>query len=426
MNTQTRLSSSPTPARLQTLTRWLIAAVGVVMIGTGIYLFLIQLRFVTSPGSDYRLYYSASVNLLDGRSIYANENWQSPFLAVLLAPLALLPYEVSAVVWSILLLVWYLGLGWIVISQLKIRLALPYWLLLVGFALCWFPFQENISQGQISIFLSLLMLAGWAQVRSGKEISGGALLGAAAAAKLFPALLIVYLVLRKRLRAAVVMAAAAVGLYLLTLIIVGWDDMRYFAFEIMLSSSLLYASLPINLSLRGIASRVLTDGPWVEPIANLPGLANILVAAGSAVILAILVIQLIRLPKTQAGDDRGFVFTVFAMLLLSPISWPHIFPVLALPLGLLLKEMLETRNLWIMRLGLIQLMLVSVPALKLGAVLVLRHTPERIPWQESLILAIPTLAVILNWVLLAVKLPLAPMRNSGGETAAASGQTPSA
>lgn len=390
--------------------RILVLVLGCVLLIAGVWIFLRQLNFVTNPRSDFGLYYASARNLLEGRSIYTNEYYNTPMMTVLVLPFALLPLPAAAVVWSFASLASYLLTGWLILKELNTRLSFPALILLTGFGLCWFPFEEGISLGQVSVILAMLVFVGWALVRNGRTVSGGAVLGLAAAVKLFPGIILVYLLFRKQWKAALSMAISAAAFTLLSFLITGWQDFLVFIRTIILNPSP-YTTIPLNLSIKGVTDRLFSGGPWVDPIASSPVLTQGLWIILSLACLVVMVYQLRTFPQTKAGDDRAFAITLFAMMLISPITWPHNYPFLVLALFILLKELMETRNLWLFRLGLIELILISIPNLEIAKVLMLRHAPGRIPWTEGLVFLLPTLAVIVLWLLLAVKLPYAPMKD---------------
>jgi hypothetical protein len=83
------------------------------------------------------------------------------------------------------------------------------------------------------------------------------------------------------------------------------------------------------------------------------------------------------------------------MLLLSPITWQHILPVLALPFGLLLLWVQTEKIPKIRTLGLLALVLISLPDIELARILMSFFSPERIPWHVSLLLMAPAIALVI-------------------------------
>ena len=105
----------------------------------------------------------------------------------------------------------YGAIGLIVSRELNIALA-PHWVaLMVGLALCWPPFQEQMALGQWSLLIAASLIGCWALLRHGRDRLAGVLLGFACLIKLFPGLLIIYLLRWRWWAAAAASATVAIG-----------------------------------------------------------------------------------------------------------------------------------------------------------------------------------------------------------------------
>jgi alpha-1,2-mannosyltransferase len=408
---QVEASNPQQGSRVQRISRIVLFLIGAAFIFVGAWIFTRQLKYASDPHSDFGLYYQSARNLLEGKSIYADEYFNTPLLTVLVLPFALLPLPIASTLWSLVSLGSYIGTGRIVLCALRVRLSVPALLVVLGLGLCWFPFEEGISLGQVSVLLAFITLSGWALLKRDKPAAAGVFFGFAAALKLFPGLILIYLLARKKWKAAVWTALGAVGFTLLSMLIAGWQDSLRFVTTIILSPSP-FSAIPLNLSIKGIADRLFADSYWVEPVVSSPSARTLITIGAYLLVAGIFLVQLFRLPRTKDGEDRAFAVTLFAMMLLSPITWPHNFPFLILGFGLLLKELIETRNLWLMRLGLVLLILACIPNLEIAKVLMVKHTPDRIPWMEGLVFLLPTFVVVLSWLLISLKLPFLPMKVS--------------
>jgi hypothetical protein len=88
------------------------------------------------------------------------------------------------------------------------------------------------------------------------------------------------------------------------------------------------------------------------------------------------------------------------MLLLSPITWTHIFPVLILPIGLLLREYINKPSPKTLRLFLFILFLVSLPDVIIARALVSIHYPVKMPLYGQILTLGPGLGVVILWIVL--------------------------
>jgi len=185
----------------------------------------------------------------------------------------------------------------------------------------WQPVLAALRDGQWSIVVAALCLGAWWRARSGRAVSGGALLGCAAALKLHPALLIVPFVRASR-RGAVAAAAAFVAAAVGATAIVGRTA---------------WAQYPA-------AARAVTAG-HVNTHTNLGLLARFggamswpfALACWTVAGIALVVVTLARTTRQRgengtASFDRGFASFCCLSVVLSPVAWPHYAFLLSLPI----------------------------------------------------------------------------------------------
>jgi hypothetical protein len=96
----------------------------------------------------------------------------------------------------------------------------------------------------------------------------------------------------------------------------------------------------------------------------------------------------------------AFGLTIVAMLLLSPITWGHIFPVLILPISLLLKEYIRDPSPRKLRILLFIILLLSLPDVLIARGLMAIHHPFRMPWYSMLLTLGPSVGIVLLWIVL--------------------------
>lgn len=389
-----------------------IAGIGLTALGTALFTAGVM-RLQVFP-SDFSQDYFAALALRHGRSIYSDLsaisefnnqpiqlrgilNYHPPFNAILFLPLTAFAYRTATIAWSALTLILYGLTGWIILHELGLRYAWPTGWLIVGLALCWDPFIAQVAHGQLSIVLVSCIISAWASLRHGHQTLAGLLLGLACLIKLFPGLLIAYLALRRQwiaTRAAVLCVALGYGF---TLVVVGVEDVVHYHQEVMRANAALYGPYPLNVSLSGVFYRLFTDNPWSEPIVNHSQLALFSVALTSLILLTPLLYQ--RSHDSRA-DDESFALTCIGMLLISPITWGHIFPILWLPLGLIARRWQITKERAIPTPGLLSVILISLPNLSIARALISHYAPYRMPWATSLLLLGPTLGILLLWGML--------------------------
>ncbi len=175
-------------------------ATGLAVLGLllGIYAAIVHLR--TDPMADARAYYDAATRLNEGQPLYvdvANSEvpgayYYPPLLAILFRPLALLPYEAAALIWSVVVV------GATVLTFRRIGLRRPVLIVAGWLAL---PILWTVTIGQAEALITLLLAIGapWT-------------VALAANIKLFPMLVAVYWVGRREWRRLGTFAACMAAL----------------------------------------------------------------------------------------------------------------------------------------------------------------------------------------------------------------------
>ncbi|MFG2039412.1 glycosyltransferase 87 family protein [Dactylosporangium sp. NPDC048998] len=250
---------------------------------------------------DLHVYRGAIRHWLDGGDLYSYRQpgpmrdygfTYPPFAALLLAPLALLPFPAALAVLAAASVAGTAALLWV-----RFRRALP---VLTGLVLLAAvePWRDTLSFGQINLVLLALVGLDLLVLRS------GALVGVAAAAKLTPALFIAYLIIARRYREAAVAAGAALAATGLAWLVAPGASRRYWGGLIWHVSRVGEVGEPSDQSLAGALHRL------HAPEAVWPLLA-----------LAVVLYWTIRV---QSSDDwTGLALTGVAMCLISPFAWVH-------------------------------------------------------------------------------------------------------
>ncbi len=403
----------------------LISLIGGILIVLGLVLLAERLQIVMQAPSDFVQDYSAAQALRVGLSIYEGtgdnavrpedypdqvlfapparfQNYHPPFNALLFVPFTFVPYAGSILIWSALSLVLYFGIGYLVLRELQISLPRHWLILLIGLMLCWYPFQMHIALGQVSMILIACLIIGWVLLRHNRPLLAGGMIGLACLIKLFPGLIIFYMIVRRKWYAA----GAAIATLLVgggvTVLLVGIDDLLYYVQQIAPENVAVHGPFLTNSALNGTIRRLFSDGRWVRPIVAAPQIAMMLYLLVSLMLVGFLTYRLWRLPTTQRGEDSAFGLTCLVMLLMSPITWQHVFPLLFLPLGLILKVLMEHRQTdrWLIGMGLLILVLISLPELEIARIVMGWFLPYRMPWCAALLLIAPTIGLLLlTWVL---------------------------
>ncbi|HEX6970488.1 MAG TPA: glycosyltransferase 87 family protein [Micromonosporaceae bacterium] len=236
-----------------------------------------------------------------------------PFAAVLMLPLAYLPWPVVVVAYlAATAAAIGLLLRWLV-APICGRMGWPRWFVLaiaLLLAAAFEPLTETVDFGQINMFL-LLVVAGdllWPVARGSRW--GGVGIGLATAVKLTPGIFIAYLLVTGRWRAALAAGATVAGAGLWAAALVPHTSREFWLVALWNTDRVGELEFVSNQSLRGMVARLAPAQPelWWLPLV--------------AVVGAVWVWR-VRAAAAARDETAGLALTGVAMCLLSPVTWVH-------------------------------------------------------------------------------------------------------
>ncbi len=205
---------------------------------------------MTRPG-DFPQDYMAGQQLLKGKTLYPSNysemdehalpknaspvmlknkliDAHPPFTAILLFPLWFLSYHNAVFLWVIITIVCIVLVILLLLKSESIPLVYFPVVSLLVFA--WPPFQKNISNGQISILVTLFVIAGWYFLNRNRESLAGIFIALATMLKFYPGLLLIYFLISKKYK-AFLYAAIGIGSILVLSYIITKNDLFLFLFN---------------------------------------------------------------------------------------------------------------------------------------------------------------------------------------------------
>jgi alpha-1,2-mannosyltransferase len=222
-----------------------------------------------------------------------------PFGALVMAPIAVLPWPVATVVFDALTVAATLVVLRLTASTDALVLAAG---LILAFAFD--PWRTNYNYGQINMLLLALVTVDLS-ILVDRRRSAGVLVGVAAAVKLVPLIFIGYLLLTRRWRAALTAGASATAATLLMFAVAPHASWTFWTSAIWQSDRIGDPAFVSNQSLNGLVSRY---------------------ELGRAV-LVVLVVAALAGWGWQVWLDRdpqaGLAVTGVLACLISPITWVH-------------------------------------------------------------------------------------------------------
>ncbi|MET7946170.1 glycosyltransferase family 87 protein [Micromonospora sp. NPDC005324] len=295
--------------------------VGVVVLAAAVTGFL-AVAAVRHGFFDLKVYYGALTWWVhDGGEIYdyLKPGTQygftyPPFAALVMLPMAYLPWTAAIVVSVLASVVTTTVLIWWLVDPIARRAGWTRWFAL-AVALClaaaFEPMRETVNFGQVNTLLLFLVAVDLLRLLPAGNRWAGVGIGLATAIKLTPGVFIVYLLVTGRWRAALTASGTAAGVSLLAAALFP-DASREFWTEALWNTGrvgeLAFVS---NQSLRGVVARLDPEHP-------------------STLLWLLLVLGTLALwawrsrAAVAAGDEAtGLALTGAVMCLVSPVTWVH-------------------------------------------------------------------------------------------------------
>lgn len=351
--------------------------------------------------------YAAATALRSGFPIYGDSiqqiidqtvpgNWHiannhPPSTALLFLPFSVLPYPIAFVALNILSLL--IVTAMVVASFRNIPINPKLLPLALGFCFCWYPVIYCLGTGQSSVLIAGCITFGWLSLKRGGQRSAGVLFGIAALFKLFPGIIALYLIAQRRFTSLSWMISAFTLGVFLSVLIGGVEPWSEYVHQIIASDMEQWNAFVLNVSICGFIERLIgAKTAWVEPLVELPLIARtlqLIVQAGLIMWLAA------TLNKIKGDQGVGFSLTTVLMLLISPIMWAHMFPVLIYPVLLLIALQTGPKKRNDLIAVLLIVALLSIPDVLLARFLMSFYLPNHMPWYTALLLTGQTIGLLL-------------------------------
>ena len=298
-----------------------LIARGAILSVIGVYLWFGLTTAQSTFGCDFLAYYNASVHWIHGQPIYdlsqtstgtcGTFQYPPPFV-LLAAPFSFFGFDVGNWLWIAFLLgCWAVGT-----AILPVRSSTRWIVLMLG-AIGW-PLIFGVRIGQVAPILYLCFAAAWRSLDVPRGLGASIALGALV--KLQPGLLGLWLLVRREWRAVsfalvtglvIVIGAAVVGLR-------DWLDL---------------VALLRNLTDALTQQSNVAIGAVLLQLGAPAGVAGAVQSLNTVAIVVLVLAIGIRLPRTA-----GFLATIVATQLVSPIVWTHYALALLLPVAWLLDR----------------------------------------------------------------------------------------
>jgi hypothetical protein len=333
-----------------------------------------------------------------------------PFSLIISFPLAFASWRVAAALWfgfTIALLV-LLAVLLDEATSSPAGIGSIGWRRLFVLLLAWPPVLYNLEKGQWSVLLAVLLALAWRGLKRGDLRAGAGWAAAAAAVKVFPVVMGAYFLLRST-RAAAWFAGTGIVLTAVPLLWIGFDAFPAFVRESRLNMPY-WESFPLVMfSIHGAIARVFVGGRWAEPLVHAPAIAWLIEGAVVTVLLGLAGWLTIRARRGEVEHSLAFSAWVVLLPLLNPQSLGHNGLLLALPILLLGRTLIDAGREWHRWAWAVSVVLVSIPKQTVWRF----AFPPVTPLEGLAVAALPTWGTLLLFMLTVLVASNAAMRSSG-------------
>jgi hypothetical protein len=163
----------------------------------------------------------------------------------------------------------------------------------------------------------------------------------------------------------------------------------------------------LNTSFFGIISTVIRGTSIVSPLFSImhsSPVAWTMYYLASFTVLVSMVWKIRKVRKlSRPADDLSFSFCIVGMLLISPLTWMHIFPLLVIPFLFLFRSIERSRTIFIITS--LALILTCLPDVDLSNWIVAMYSPDRTPYWAYLLTRNGFISLLMLWGLLLATWP---------------------
>ena len=288
-----------------------------------------------------------------------------PLLADLLVPFTLVDLQTAQHLWLVANGVFLLLIAALLLQLLDVPLLSAKAALIALPLVCFTPVLQCLVDGQVTIFLLLLWIAGMVLYRNDRLFACGMVFALATAIKLTPALILIPFLIWRTWR---LMSAYLITLFCLAMLCLWVDTPHAFGTYFLRVMPAMSGSIPFftNFSLAASTERLLTIvrtgtvAPYPESLAASTIQAGRAVSVGT---LLALVILIARAGRSLGKQDRILVLGLISLMapILSPVSWFHAYAMAFVAFVLLWQEALRSP------VGKVYLSVLTVVSLLLGS-----------------------------------------------------------
>ena len=306
-------------------------AIGVVL---AIVFIAIYYRFQGDHLNDFRVFYYSTQAWLAGADMYGPTlatsvpvgegkyhdlwNMNPPHFHLLMLPFALMSRGPAMAAWVIVNVALLVSMLLVITRTLRVRWTAAGTLWTVFAVMAFSATCGLVATGQVTWIIMVPVTLAWIGARGGHWSRAAVLLGIAASIKPFLGVFLIYFALRRQWRAVGSMLAAGAICGLVGLAVFGWETYQKWLAAL---RAVDWPWAPMNSSLTGFLTRILSDNPFVPHVVDAPRIIGPLVMVGSVTLAVVTYRRLLRDAESAETIDRAFAALLILALLVSPLGW---------------------------------------------------------------------------------------------------------
>ena len=254
-----------------------------------------------------------------------------PFSALVMAPLAKMPWQNAYLVWQLLTIIMTAGAIFLTLKLVPSGSLLATFTITLAAVCCFYPFKSNLIYGQVGAVVLFLWVLGVYLLDRRQPVASALCFALGTVIKVAPAVAVPFLALRRQWRWLVAYVVWVVALTGISVWRLGWQNNLTWLTTVFPAISCGVGNTD-NRSLPGLIDALYAPGCVISSQCRVPeGLCFFHRAFGLAIGLGFL-LWCWKKSKDAHGLIEELILLPLLYLLLAPFSWDHHFLLAVLPL----------------------------------------------------------------------------------------------
>ena len=348
-----------------------------------------------------------------------------PFFVIFLSPLAYMRFNAAVLVWIFINQAFFFSGFYLLLRTISRKYSRVEAAAMVFVFMNFTPLFVDYLVGQCNVILFFLIAAGLYFYRNDKPVYAGIAIGLACVIKVIPLLLLFYTLWKQRFKVFLAGILTLVFIFGYSLL---FFDMKLFPWYIkFMMNQALFNAYHDNHSLTGFFSRFLTHSMWIKGIFDSPDAARLCIILSSLLVLGVFLFSTRK--KSMPSDPetlREYALAVTTMLLLSKMTSTPYLVILLLPLGVMVKDIMDhaVSGKWLISLAGAYAILATWYPLPVGKFLEMDNYSLLLEGFPANLFSIQFLALVVVWCYFAFGGRKSMISNAEGETPAQSSGFP--